>query len=442
VIMNQLLFEGVRCFHDLHICPIKPITLLVGENSTGKTTFLALTRIAWDIIEGNLDKDLFNEEPFLLGSYDQVASFRGGRAGRNRAFTVGMQFGINLDSDQTVLFANNVKITSRFVQQGSESRLEEWLFKCGKFCLTARRSIEETHFDINIETQRGSQKLPNLLPNQVNVRLINELRSLFLKDSRDEENESEAQKNAIITLYEAIVLQSLYSQIYRSLGERPYAFAPIRTKPLRTYDPLKVVYDPEGSHVPMLLNRILSDESEDGNKLRKALSFFGETSGLFKKIEVKRKGDKNSDPFQIGVKTTGPSFNLIDVGYGVSQALPIIVDIILNPDNSTFLLQQPEVHLHPRAQAGLGSFLASTAKEQNKKFVIETHSDYLIDRIRMDVRDKKYLNPDDVAILYFEKSQGNVKIHELRLDEYGNIIDAPSTYRQFFLEEERRILGI
>ena len=65
-----------------------------------------------------------------------------------------------------------------------------------------------------------------------------------------------------------------------------------------------------------------------------------------------------------------------------------------------------------------------------------------MDRIRLDIRDKKYLNPDDVAILYFEKLQGNVKIHELRLDEYGNIIDASPTYRQFFLEEERRILGI
>ena len=116
--MNQIIFEGLRCFHDLHTCPIKPITLLVGENSTGKTTFLALTRIAWDIIYGDSNKDLFNEEPFLLGSYDQIASFRGGRAGRIRTFTVGIQFDINLDSDQTGLFANNAKITAKFVQQG------------------------------------------------------------------------------------------------------------------------------------------------------------------------------------------------------------------------------------------------------------------------------------------------------------------------------------
>jgi len=192
--------------------------------------------------------------------------------------------------------------------------------------------------------------------------------------------------------------------------------------------------------VPMVLNKILS-EKENGSALRQALESFGKASGLFKSIEVKHKGNKDSDPFQLSVKMTGPSFNLVDVGYGVSQVLPIIVDIIQNPSD-IFLLQEPEVHLHPQAQAELGSFLASVAKEQNKNFIIETHTDYIIDRIRMDVRDKKYLTPDDVAILYFEKQQGTVKIHKLELDEYGNITNAPPTYRQFFLTEERRMLGI
>ena len=441
--MCQIFFEGVRCFYDLQTCPIKPITLLVGENSTGKTTFLALTRIAWDIVQGDLSQDLFNEEPFMLGSYDQIASYRGGRAGRAKSFIIGAQIKIKLDFDQfpSNLFANSAKITAHFYKQDSELRLNEWLFECGNFYLIAKRSVEESRFDINIKIPSGFQKLPSLLPNQVNARLISELRSLYTRDSHGDEIESETQKNSV-TFQETLILQSMYSQISRFLGKRPYAFSPRRTKPQRTYDPLKVVYDPEGSHVPMILNRILSDETEEGERLRKALSFFGETSGLFNKIEVKRKGNKDSDPFQIGVKTSGPSFNLIDVGYGVSQALPLIVDIVLNPPNSTFLLQQPEVHLHPKAQAGLASFLAYSAKEQNKRFVIETHSDYIIDRVRMDIRDRKYITPDDVAILYFEKTQGNVKIHELNLDEYGNIINAPPTYRQFFLEEERKMLGI
>jgi len=444
--MYQIFFEGVRCFHDFHSCPIKPITLLVGENSSGKTTFLALTRIAWDIIKGGLNEDLFNEEPFLLGSYDQVASFKGGRAGRVKSFRIGLRLKIKPHPIQRSKEQNSssIKITTSFVLVGSELRLDELNIEYSEFNLIAKRSIDkpssESSYDIILKTSKES-KTPSYLE-WLNTPLTSYNPFGMLMEFIRLENQKAFLKGEIFFNEDYIYLENALDQIRQSLRWRPYAFAPIRTRPQRTYDPLKVVYDPEGSHVPMLLNRILTDESEEGERLRKALNFFGKTSGLFKKIEAKRKGNKDSDPFQIGVKTTGPSFNLIDVGYGVSQALPLIVDIVLNPSGSTFLLQQPEVHLHPQAQAGLGSFLAYTAKEQNKTFVIETHSDYLIDRIRMDVRDKKYITPDDVAILYFEKEQGNVKIHELKLDEYGNIIDAPPSYRQFFLEEERRMLGI
>jgi predicted ATPase len=100
---------------------------------------------------------------------------------------------------------------------------------------------------------------------------------------------------------------------------------------------------------------------------------------------------KKEGTTQLQVKIAGSGINLVDVGYGVSQVLPIIVDAIREPPRSTFLLQQPEVHLHPRAQAELGSFLGALAKQQQKRFIIETHSDYMIDRIRMDIRDGKHL---------------------------------------------------
>jgi predicted ATPase len=429
--MQQIMFEGVRCFHDLQVCPIKPITLLVGENSSGKTTFLALTRIAWNIVNLNLTEDIFNQEPFLLGSYDQIATFRGGRAGRVKSFTIGTDIKIELGSDQigTNLFSDTITIKANFVQQGSESRLSEWSLICGNFSVIAKELAKKY---IEVMINKLAYKDTNIILSLDWLKVILRTPLLIYGDLRQKLNISESEYKMI---------NRIFDQIFYSKSERPYAFAPIRTRPKRTYDPLKSVYDPEGSHVPMVLNKILS-EKENGSALRQALESFGKASGLFQSIEVKHKGNKDSDPFQLGVKVTGPSFNLVDVGYGVSQVLPIIVDIMQNPSDSTFLLQQPEVHLHPQAQAGLSSFLASVAKEQNKNFIIETHSDYIIDRVRMDVRDKKYLTPDDVAILYFEKQQGNVKIHELTLDEYGNIIDAPSTYRQFFLTEERRILGI
>jgi predicted ATPase len=148
-----------------------------------------------------------------------------------------------------------------------------------------------------------------------------------------------------------------------------------------------------------------------------------------------------SDPFQILVGDEGPLFTIADVGYGVSQVLPILVEAIRADDRSTFLLQQPEVHLHPRAQAALASLFASLANAEGKCFCVETHSDYILDRVRMDVRDGKGVTADDVIILYFEKGSEGVNIHPIHIDESGNILDPPKGYRSFFMQEEQRYFG-
>ena len=131
------------------------------------------------------------------------------------------------------------------------------------------------------------------------------------------------------------------------------------------------------------------------------------------------------------------------MGYGVSQVLPIITEL-LRPDVSPlFLLQQPEVHLHPRAQAVLGSLFCQVASRRDCQLVIETHSDHLMDRVRMEVRDgKTKLKPDEVSILFFESRGLGVQIHSLRLDEEGNIRHAPESYRRFFMQETQRSLGL
>ena len=75
---------------------------------------------------------------------------------------------------------------------------------------------------------------------------------------------------------------------------------------------------------------------------------------------------------------------MIDVGYGISQVLPILVRV-LTTRNAKFLLQQPEVHLHPKGQAELTSLLVEISKRNRNSFVIETHSDYMIDRVRIEI---------------------------------------------------------
>ena len=133
----------------------------------------------------------------------------------------------------------------------------------------------------------------------------------------------------------------------------------------------------------------------------------------------------------------------MDVGYGVSQSLPILVDVLERSSSRrkcAFLLQQPEVHLHPRGQAELASLFVQAFKQNGNRFLIETHSDYIIDRVRISVR-KGRLKPEDVSVLYFEPSGSTVEIHSMTLDEHGNLRDAPKGYRDFFSKETDELLG-
>jgi predicted ATPase len=104
------------------------------------------------------------------------------------------------------------------------------------------------------------------------------------------------------------------------------------------------------------------------------------------------------------------------------------------------LIQQPEVHLHPRGQAELGSFFARLVARGQKEFVIETHSDYLLDRIRVEVA-RGTVSGADVLILFFEKDGLETYIHKIRLDSAGNVLCAPSSYRSFFLQEEASLFS-
>ena len=168
---------------------------------------------------------------------------------------------------------------------------------------------------------------------------------------------------------------------------------------------------------------IFQDEKQ-WTTLKNALEQFGRESGLFDEISVKPLGKKESEPFQVqvrksGRKVKGPRRNLIDVGYGVSQVLPVITELLCSDVPSMFLLQQPEVHLHPSAQAALGSLFCQVAGP-HRQLVVETHSDHLLDRVRMDVRDgTTKLKPEDVSILFFEPGDLDVRIHSLRLDQEG-----------------------
>ena len=206
--------------------------------------------------------------------------------------------------------------------------------------------------------------------------------------------------------------------------------------------------DPEGDYVPMYLADVFTRRNRVWTELQETLTgILARQRACLMNISIKRLGQRDSEPFQIqnrkaGANLKGPLRNLIDVGYGVSQALLVITELLRPDAPPLFLLQQPEVHLHPSAQAALGSLFCQIAGNE-RQIIVETHSDHLLDRVRMDVRDGNGdLKPEDISILYFERDGLDVHIHSLGIDDEGNVLNAPDSYRRFFMEETTRSLGL
>ena len=314
--------------------------------------------------------------------------------------------------------------------------------------------LQDQSWQMSFGTPRGSWKSPDTFSSQLDADygpmfLLHFLSSQMTVGDRESEAEQIVLQSSAQRTDEDWKLIDQLIDTYRKRSfyykDQPYASAPVRSKPHRTYDPARTTRDPEGDYIPMYLASVHSQNKGQWKALKGALERFGQTAGLFDEISVKPLGNKESGPFQVqirkyGNRAKGPQRNLIDVGYGVSQVLPVITELLRPDAPPMFLLQQPEVHLHPSAQAALGSLFCQVATP-DRQLIVETHSDHLLDRVRMDIRDgTTRLKPNDVSILFFERKDLDVRIHSIRLDEEGNVLGAPEGYRRFFLEETARSL--
>lgn len=207
--------------------------------------------------------------------------------------------------------------------------------------------------------------------------------------------------------------------------------------PLREYPERHYIYSGNVAKDVGKSGRMLPD------MLFKNASLVNETNEILRNFDIgfqlqvdKARDPKVEDVFALRLidQKSKTSVSMLDVGFGISQVLPVIVQSMLAEDN-IILIEQPEIHLHPRLQADLGSVLERAIREpRNNQFIIETHSEHLILRLQRLIREK-VLNSTDVSVLYVTKGDQGSICHSIRLDESGEFIDA---WPEGFFEEGYR----
>ena len=142
---------------------------------------------------------------------------------------------------------------------------------------------------------------------------------------------------------------------------------------------------------------------------------------------------EGSPVFEVRVRKSARASEVLitDVGFGVSQILPVLVLCFYVPEGSTIILEQPEIHLHPAIQSGLADVLIDAWKTRKVQILLESHSEHLLRRLQRRIAEET-ISEEDVGLFFCSAGGRSSDIVPLELDPYGNIANWP---RDFFRDQ-------
>lgn len=417
--MKTLYVDNYKGFTNT-VIPLTDVNFFVGENSTGKTAILNLINILsdpsfWIIPE-------FNNSSVELGYFNEIVNQL---SPDKHSFRIAIEFDVRKGQSQRfwMEFKNQnglPKISSYMTMLGQKTVYVELLAKSAKYQVS---EVMVTTFEewiklpktFNGERKRVSvPKLPKNIPFGV-------WRSII---ETEIDGDAQANRSLLITPFNGFLW-----------------LAPIRAKAKRTYDAFKQSFSSEGEHTPNMLRTLLSSKNyEKNHELIDSLIEFGKESRLFDMIRVDEYGKGAGSPFSINIEYDSLPVRITNVGYGVSQVLPLIVEI-LTTKREAFAIQQPEVHLHPKAQAVFGEFVYKSALKNKNRFLIETHSDFTINRFRYNLFKSEEKGKINGQVLFFERCPKGTRVVSLPFNDKGQYPDdMPLNYSNFYIDEELKML--
>jgi len=155
---------------------------------------------------------------------------------------------------------------------------------------------------------------------------------------------------------------------------------------------------------------------------------------------------KGSNLYHAMVKTSSasPPTTLADVGFGVSQVLPALVLLYYVPEGSTILMEQPEIHLHPKVQSELADVMVSAVVSRKVQLIVESHSEHLLRRLQLrvaetDDNDERKISSGDVKLFFVSENKGKADVADLYLNQWGEIENWPY---EFFGNEMDELASI
>lgn len=429
--LTQLKFNNFKSWRNVDL-PCARITGLFGTNSSGKTSilqFLLLLKQTKEATDRAISMD-------LNGDYVKLGTIADTIYQHNSALTI--DFSFSYSREKPLVLANvterksaapiaegnefTLSSTVSVVSGAPSTRRVSYTLGGHEFAIAARKGTD-TAFDLSprgsgkgfrfIRTQGRQWPLPGPIkgyafPDQARTYFQN---AAFLSDLED--------------AYEKALDSIFYLGPLRHFPQRDYLWA--RSRPTDVGRQGEKAIDAILAATEANLRRNLKWKSPT-RPFQEMVAYWLRQLELIHSFKVDEIA-AGSNRWQAKVMTRQGSSEVLltDVGFGVSQVLPVVTLLLYVPEGSTVILEQPEIHLHPLAQAHLADLIIHAAMHRRVQIILESHSEHLLLRLQRRIAERD-LESKDVRLYFCDAPTGQSALTPLQVDMFGIIENWPARF--------------
>jgi len=430
--------QNFKCWKDTGVINMAPITLFFGANSSGKSSIGHFLMMLKQTVESPDRKAVFypggKNSPVQLGSYMDMVFHHdtGNHISFDYQWTLQESFKFKDPlsgqsfSGESLLFSAEAGLVGNVKQAPVLLRLRYTLLEKDierliismerKSDVKSEYKVEANHY--NLKHKQGRVWAPGApvrfygFPDEVIAYYQN---ASFVQE---------------LNLYQ--------EKLFRSL----YYLGPLRTKAERLYSwagiaPESVGYAGENTIAAILAaknRRISLGYKKTTKPFEEIIAIKLKEMGLIEDLQVSPISEQRQD-YEVKVRTKGSSdwVDLPDVGFGISQVLPVLVQCFYAPIGSIIIMEQPEIHLHPSAQSALADVMIDAinarenGKDRNIQLIIETHSEHFLRRLQRRIAEG-VLKQEKMSAYFANIAIMPLGLEPLKIDEFGNIQNWPENF--------------
>lgn len=434
--LTSLHIQNFKAWKDTGKIRLAPLTVIFGANSAGKSSLgHLLLALKQTVLSADRKRPLhLGDENSLIELGTFAECIHNHDLSQSLQFELGWQLPARMEVrdpiTQMKYIGDELQLgVSLFADVREQPHVQQLTYELRR----------EANLTLSVSYSNDQQVKPEITSEQ--LKLVRSTGRAWPLDEPDKFYRISDQSRA--RFQNAEFLSDLALQTEAALG-RIYYLGPLREYPKRIYSWSGETPESVGQKGEFTIAAILAASAQERMLSRgykrwqypfdEFIAQWLQELGVIESFSVKpvAKGRKE---YEVLVQTGGAAseVKITDVGFGVSQVLPALVQSFYSPPNSTIWMEQPEIHLHPQVQAELADvFISATkakenGKERNTQLIIESHSEHFLNRIQRRVAEGE-ITTQDVAVYFCRRAGSATELEPLRLNMFGEIENWPPNF--------------